>query len=219
MDTRLLEHRMRALALARECALLGARPRTISVVTGLERYEVVNLLFSESGSRKAGQNPSSPEWLFGKAGLLDQLDASMFTAKFDRLVTLGVKYPEALVTSYTQYRIMREEPDTLEASDGEPDGKAKVRLTFDRAFDLACHAYAIWGTPKPSLMLADCPKCHSRYLTALSLRPDPTECFFCKLLERYRTSERIRKSFQICSRSPVNKALASHLASLISLTL
>ena len=196
MDTRLLEHRVRALALARECAarraakddLRGHGPRALrSRQSSLQRKRL----------RKAGQNPSSPEWLFGKAGLLDQIDASMFMAKFDRLVTLGVKYPEALVSSYTQYRLMREEPDTLAGSEGESEGKAKVRLTFDRAFDLACHTYAIWGTPKPNLMLADCPKCHSRYLSALSLRPDPTECFFCKLLERYRTSERIRKSFKI----------------------
>ena len=191
MDTRLLERRMRALE------------------RGVQKI---------LEARKAGQNPSSPEWFFGKACLLDQLDASMFMAKFHRLVVLGVSYPEALVTSYKQYRVMREEPDASALPQDGVEGKAKIRLTFDRAFDLACHTYAIWRTAKPSLMLADCPKCHSRYLTALSLRPDPNGCFFCKLLERYRTNERIRKSFQNCSRSPVNEALASHLASLISLS-
>ncbi|WP_323581727.1 FlhC family transcriptional regulator [Actimicrobium sp. CCI2.3] len=201
---------MQALTLARACALLGARPTTITKVTGLDRYEVVSLLFSEPGSRKPGQNPSSPEWFFGKACLLDHLDASLFMVMFDRLVGLGVRYPDALVTGYRQYRALRGNPD----ADGE--GTGNVRLTFDRAFDLTRHTYGIWGVLKPSFMVANCAVCRSRYLTALSSRTGTAECCFCKLVVRFGSNDRIRESFQGCSRSSLNGVIISRLASIFS---
>lgn len=213
MDTRLLERRMQALTLARACALLGARPTTITKVTGLDRHEIVSLLFSEPGSRKPGQNPSSPEWFFGKACLLDHLDASLFMVMFDRLVGLGVRYPDALVTGYRQYRFMRE---NLNADTGGEE-TVNFRLTFDRAFDLTRHTYGIWGVLKPSFMLADCAVCRSRYLTAVSTRADDAVCYFCKLLARFGSNDRIRESFRDCSRLPQSSVIASQLAAIFFL--
>ena len=210
MDTRRLERRMQALTLARACALLGARPTTITKVTGLDRHEIVSLLFSEPGSRKPGQNPSSPEWFFGKACILDHLDASLFMVMFDRLVKLGVRYPDALVTGYRQYRSLRGHLDA------GAEGAVNVRLTFDRAFDLTRHTYGIWGTLKPSFMLAECSVCLSRYLTAVATRADDGACCFCKLLARYGSNDRIRESFRDCSSLPQSSVIASQLAGIFS---
>lgn len=216
MNTRLLDRRMNALTIARECALLGARPSTVSLVTGLKRSDFFDLLYRDSGPKKpgVGLTPNSRDWILEKASLLAQLDAAMLLAKFDRLRTLGISYQEALVGSYKQYRAMREEVGDDQSLD---DDRPHLRISFDRAFALVRHAYAVWGVDTPTLMLTECPKCRSRYIVPFAASDNGSACPICRLLNRYRYCEPLRASFDNCSRKPVDQTIVNCLASLITL--
>jgi hypothetical protein len=168
---------MRTLALARECARLGARARTIAYVTGLSRAEVLRLVFDENEPSKSGKFPKSVDWLH-KCNLFEKVEASALVASFRRLRELGMLPADALPGAYRQYRRRF---------------SAGARLDFDRAFDLVCHTDGIWAAAQPGLSLHTCASCSSRYLSSLGSRYlDDRDCPFCKLLQRYERDPRVK---------------------------
>lgn len=176
------ERHIRSLGLAKECAALGARLRTISYVTGLPHGQLVQLFFADHKAVPRGRPPDSPDW-YHSANLLYRTEASIVASIYRRIRELDFGPAEALVAAYKHYLSMHH---------GAP------RISFDRAFDLAAHLDGLWLVRAPSFSLATCPTCASQYLTAVGAAPVTNqECPFCKLLHRYRRDPRIQTSFPV----------------------
>ncbi|WP_051243236.1 FlhC family transcriptional regulator [Azohydromonas australica] len=177
-----IECRLQALKLAQACAELGARVRTIAVLTGLPARELLELLFPDRQAVPRGRPPESPDW-YHTANLLYRTEASIAMALYRRLREADIGPAEALVGAYRQYRGVCEPPH---------------RISFDRAFDLAGHTDGLWFTSVRSFSLVACPGCHSTFLAAygaIALSND--ECPFCKLVQRYGTDTRVQASFPV----------------------
>ena len=71
------ERHLRAIKLAKDCAELGARIRSIHWITGLPARELQRLLFNDPHAIPRGRAPDSPEW-YHTANLLFRADASYF---------------------------------------------------------------------------------------------------------------------------------------------
>lgn len=170
ISTKRVARHIRALGVAKECAALGARSRTIEHVTGLGGADVRRLLFDDRASAPPGRAPASPEWFHG-ATLLDRAEASIFLSIYRRVRDLGFGPADALVAAYKHY---------LHVCSTRP------RVSFDRAFDLASHVDGIWLAVAVSFVLVTCPTCASEY--AASPGEDSMtnrDCPFCKLIKRY----------------------------------
>jgi len=178
MPTRADRH-LRTVKLAKDCAELGARVRTIHCLTGLPSREIQRLFFNDPQAIPRGRPPDSPEW-YHSANLLYRTDASIFAALYRRLRQTGFGAGEALVGAYRQYRSMCQTP---------------LRISFDRAFDLASHTDGIWIAKSPSFSVVTCPSCTSEFLAALGTTPSADACPFCKLVQRYGNDPRVQTSF------------------------
>ncbi len=177
-----VDRQLRALQLAKDCAALGARVRTIGHLTGLPPRELLRLLFPDRENVPRGRPPDSPEWYHG-ANLLYRAEASIVVALYRRLRDGGFAAAEALVAAYRHYGGVCEPPQ---------------RISFDRAFDLAAHTDGLWLTSVQSFSLVACPTCHSEYLAAYGSAPRSNdECPFCKLVQRYGTDQRVQASFPV----------------------
>ena len=175
------ERHIRALELAKKCAAFGARVRTIGHVTGLPHGELACLFFADIHAAPRGRAPDSPDWYHG-ANVLSRVEASIFLSVFRRIRELGFGPAEALVSGYQHYRTVCRD---------------QMRISFDRAFDLASHLDGLWLARIPNFSLLDCPACASQYVTALGTNPVSNhECTFCKLVTRYPRDPRIQSSFQ-----------------------
>jgi len=175
-----INQRMRALALARDCAELGARVRTIHHITGISARELVRLLFNEREQPPRGRAPDTREW-YHSANLLCRTEASVITSNFRRLRAMGVSAGEALVCTYRYYQSVYQAPR---------------RISFDRAFDLASHTDALWIATTTSFMLVECKACGSEYLDAMGSRSRGSKhCPFCRLVRRVEVDPRVRESF------------------------
>ena len=175
-----ISQRMRALQLARDCAALGARIRTIHHHTGLRPRELLHLLFNSHTMPPCGRAPNSREW-YHRANLVQRIEASIVIANFRRMRHLGFPAPEALVGAYRYYQSMYRPPP---------------RISFDRAFDLAAHTEGLWIAKAPNFRLASCSRCDSEFLDTFagadtSARP----CPFCQLLDRHARDPRLTASF------------------------
>lgn len=176
------ERHIRALKLAKECAALGARSRTIEFVTGLAHGEVTRLFFSDRKPPTQGRAPDSPDW-YHSANLINRAEASIFVSVYRRIRGLGFGPDDALVGGYKHY---------LACCPGNP------RISFDRAFDLACHIDGLWRARVPSFTLLTCPTCTSEHIAALGARPTTNrDCPFCKLIKRYPHDARVQTSFPV----------------------
>ena len=189
-----ISQRMRALQLARDCAALGARIRTIHHLTGLRPRELLHLLFNSHAMPPCGRAPNSREW-YHRANLVQRIEASIVIANFRRMRHLGFPAPEALVGAYRYYQSMYRPPP---------------RISFDRAFDLAAHTEGLWIAKTPSFRLASCSRCGSEFLDAFagadtSARP----CPFCQLLDRHARDPRLTASFP--EPPTVSEELIAHL--------
>lgn len=173
-------HHIRALSLAKKCAELGARVRTIGLVTGIDEEEVKRLLFQDSRSPPRGNKHNSTEWYHG-ANTIEQAEASIFIGIYQGMRALGVGYAEALVSGYEEFLLLRRDPEV------------KKRISFDRAFDLVCRTEAIWTIGTPELTVCGCSCCSHRYLAAPGDRT--LRCPFCRLQERYSIDRRIQRCF------------------------
>ena len=182
MDTSYAERHIRALGLAKECAALGARIRTIEYVSGLTRGQLARLFFADRKSAPRGRPPDSPDW-YHSANLLHRTEASIFVSTYRRIRELGFGPAEALVSGYKHYlAVCRVHP----------------RISFDRAFDLASHMDGLWIVSVPNFSLLTCPVCASQYVTSVSAHPVTNhQCPFCKLVNRYPRDPRIQTSFPV----------------------
>jgi flagellar transcriptional activator FlhC len=173
------DHHLRAVRLAQECAMLGARTRTIHHVTGLPPREIQRLFFNDPQAIPRGRPPDSPDW-YHSANLLNRAEASIFAATYCRLRRTGFGAGNSLVSAYRHYQLVCQPP---------------YRISFDRAFDLASHTDGIWIAKSSSFDVISCPACHSRFLAAVGTVASADICPFCKLLERYGTDPRLQSSF------------------------
>jgi hypothetical protein len=177
-----VDRQLRALRLAKGCAALGARVRTISHLSGLPRQELLRQLFPDRSRVPKGRPPASPEWYHG-ANLLYRAEASIVMSIFRRLRASGLTAADALLAAYRHYRSV---------------GEAPHRISLDRAFDLAAHAEGLWLTDLKSFSVLACPACRSEFLAVYGSIPASNEqCPFCKLLQRYRTDPRVQASFPV----------------------
>jgi len=175
-----VDQQIRALTLAKGCAALGARVRTISHLTGMNPRDVLRLLFPDRQSVPRGRSPDSPEWYHG-TNLLNRAEASIVMAIFRRLRRAECHAGESLLGAYRHYVGVCQPPH---------------RISFDRAFDLAAHTDGLWLTETRSFSLVRCPSCHSEFLAAFGLVARSNEhCPFCKLVQRYGTDARLQSSF------------------------
>lgn len=170
---------LRTIRLAKDCAELGARVRSIHCITGLPSREIQRMFFNDPSSIPRGRPPDSPEW-YHSANLLYRTEASIVGAIYRRLGLSGLSHGEALVGACRHYREVCHAP---------------YRISFDRAFDLASHSDGIWIAKSPSFSIVACPSCTSHFLAALGTIPKPEACPFCKLLQRYSNDPRIQTSY------------------------
>ncbi len=188
METSYAERHIKSLSLAKTCAELGARIKTISYLTGLGHQDLVRLFFVDAHSAPRGRPPASPEW-YHQANLIEKVEASVFCAIFERMSALGVGPADALVGAYKTYRGQCVQP---------------ARISFDRAFDLVCHLKGMWAQRTVQFSLNVCPSCHSHFLAALGERARCEHaCPFCKLVKRYSCDKRVQTSFAPCSTPPL----------------
>lgn len=174
------QRHIRALALATEYAELGARIRTIQLLTGLSASQLHHLFRQPLGGPRRGRHPDSTEW-YHTANLLCRTEASIVVVLFRRLAARGIDPPLALIGAYRHYLGFC---------------TALPRISFDRAFDLVAHTTGRWFVTGRSFSVFTCPDCHSEYLTSLSLAPlSNHECPFCRLLKRYPKDPRIQATY------------------------
>lgn len=163
-----VDQRMRAWALARDCAALGARTRTIHHLTGIPPNELLRLLFTAPMQPPRGRPPDTREW-YHNANVLYRAEASLIVANFRRLLRRGFASTEALITAYRHYQSLYRAPH---------------RISFDRAFDLAAHTEGLWIARAASFDVTQCTRCGSEFLDAVGTDPGTVgSCPFCRLLE------------------------------------
>ncbi|MFT3815720.1 MAG: FlhC family transcriptional regulator [Acidovorax sp.] len=174
------ERQLKRIALVRECAQLGARQRTIEILTGLTARQVAAMLEADHFKAPRGRPPNTPEWYHGGT-MLDRTEASVFAAIYRRLRGLEFEPLRALLGAYRHYRsVCWHAP----------------RLSFDRAFDLARHLDGIWSAGAACFSLATCADCGSQFLAdAGPATRSSLDCPFCKLQARYRLDPRVQMSF------------------------
>ncbi|MDF3838470.1 FlhC family transcriptional regulator [Cupriavidus basilensis] len=175
-----IEWRIRNLALARNCAELGARVRTIHLITGLAIPELIRLLFNDRRPPPRGRAPDTRDW-YHRANLLYQIEACLLISTLRHLRGAGFSPGDSLVDAYRHYRSLCRPP---------------WRISFDRAFDLAAQTEGIWLTRSPGFSLLICPACGSTFIDSLGATALTNEhCPFCKLLHRHRADHRLQLAF------------------------
>ena len=174
-----IDRQLRALEVAKQCASMGARVRTIEYLTGLPPRDVLQLLFPDRLSVPRGRPPDSPEW-YHTANLLYRAEASILISIYCRLRNSGFSAAEGLVGAYRHYAGICNTPQ---------------RISFDRGFDLAAHTDGLWLTTERSFSIVTCPACGSDYLVTYGGTASSDDCPFCRLLQRYNTDQRIQTSF------------------------
>lgn len=180
MPVRQSERHLRKLELARECAQLGARLRTIEILAGLNQRQILELLHADRRVPPRGRPPNTTEWYHGGT-MLDRTEASVFASIYRRLRNLDFEATRALLCAYRHYRsVCWHAP----------------RLGFDRAFDLARRLDGIWNARQVCFSLVACPDCASEHLAEAGAWPgSSTACPFCKLMSRYPRDPRVQMSF------------------------
>lgn len=175
--------RIRALSLASDCALLGARVRTIQHLSGVHPTEIVRLLFSQRHPPPCGRPPDTREW-YHRTSLSDRIEASIVTTNFSLLRSRGFGSAESLVDAYRYYQAVF---------------GARRNISFDRAFDLASHTAGLWIARTQSFRVATCNRCACDFLDALGASGVfDRDCPFCALLARRR-----RASLAACIAPPL----------------
>ena len=179
MSTR-ADRQLSAMRLARDCAQLGARVRTIHHLTGLNPRDVQRLFFNDPQAIPRGRPPNSLEWYHG-ANLIARAESSIFMSIYRRLRNTGFGAAETLVGAYRGYQAVCQCPH---------------RISFDRAFDLASHTDGIWLASTPVFDVIACPTCGSDVLMAIgTLVHSGDNCPFWKLVQRYSCDPRLQASF------------------------
>lgn len=150
---------------------LGARVRTVEIITGISRYTLASK-FADLPEihRNHGGMPTTPYWYM--AGSVRRAQASHFYAYFDAGVGRGVSPLEMLIVAYRRY---------LARYIDDP------QLTFDRAFLLAATVRSLWGHKDPSLYAVRCPRCTCLYISQV----ETVKCPFCQVMKDQSRTKKI----------------------------
>ncbi len=170
------QRHIRILDLATQCAKLGARTRTIRLLTGLSDTQLGHLFLQPPEGKRRGRHPYSLDW-YHTAKLQSRAEASAIVSLYRKLHQRGIAPPLALVGAYKHY---------LQSCKSSP------LVCFDRAFDLVANATGQWLASGKGFSVFTCAACKSEYLTCLSSPPlSNNDCPFCKLLRRYKKHSHI----------------------------
>ena len=181
MPTRGDRH-LRAMQLAKQLAALGARLKTIHIITGIPPRQVQALFFPDPRSIPRGRAPDSAEWYHG-ANLILRTDACIIGAKYKQLRNQGLTAGESLILAYRSYQAATLPP---------------YRISLDRAFNLVSYIDGIWLAREPTLSILTCSACNCEFIAAIGTVTPPGEaCLFCKLVERFHVDHRIQASYPV----------------------
>lgn len=184
MDFSLVNRHVHALELARECARLGARARTIAYITGLPKGEVARFLFDQGEASTSGKTPYCPRWMY-RCTLVEQVEASVIVAVYCRMRGCGINAADALAAAFKLYAA-HFESRSCSGADIRAHATRRPKVNFDRAFDLVCHVDGIWAANQRSLGLVGCDECGCDFVTTPALPTMArTVCPFCRLLKRF----------------------------------
>ena len=175
------DRHLHAMQQAKQLAALGARLKTIHVMTGMPPRQVQSFFFPDAHTIPRGRAPDSAEWYHG-ANLILRTDACLIGAKFHQLRSHGLTAVEALILAYRAYQSVTQPP---------------YRISLDRAFNLISYIDGIWLASAPTLTVLTCPGCGCEFIAAVGTiihRGEP--CPFCKLLERFHLDHRIQASYR-----------------------
>jgi hypothetical protein len=140
---------LRALETARQCAMLGARHRTIAYITGLTPGYIARAVYCERYPAPIGRPQYSEDFLFKTTRRL-QAEACLLAVHYRRLTGEGFLPADALIAAYRHHRATQ--PTSA--------------LGFDQAFFLVSRLDGIWAATKSVLAFVECLNCHSAYLAA-----------------------------------------------------
>lgn len=179
MSTRGDRHLL-AMQQAKQLSELGARLKTIHVVTGMPPRQVQSLFFPDARTIPRGRAPDSPEW-YHSANLILRTDACLIGAKYRQLRSQGLSAAESLILAYRAYQSVTQMPS---------------RISLDRAFNLVSYIDGIWLARAPTLTILVCPECGCEFLAAVGTVVRTGEaCPFCKLLARFHIDHRLQASY------------------------
>lgn len=178
------ERHLQAIMLAKQLVPLGARLKTIHVITGIPPRQVQRLFFPDARTIPRGRAPDSAEWYHG-ANLILRTDACIIGAKYHQLRNQGITAGEALIQAYRAYQAATLPP---------------YRISLDRAFNLVSYLDGIWLAREPTLSILSCSRCRCEFIAAVGTAPPAGEaCLFCKLVERFHVDHRIQASYPVRS--------------------
>lgn len=174
------DRQLRAIQQAKQLAALGARLKTIHIMTGLPPRQVQRLFFPDARTIPRGRAPDSADWYHG-TNLILRTDACLIGAKYRQLRNQGLTTSEALILAYRAYQSVIRPP---------------YRISLDRAFNLVSYIDGIWLARAPTLTILTCPGCGCEFIAAIGTTIHPGEaCPFCKLVERFHVDHRIQASY------------------------
>lgn len=163
-------------------------------MTGLNKAEVVRLLFDQGEASTSGKTPHCPCWMY-RCNLVEQVEASAIVAVYRRIRDCGINAADALAAAFKLY-YMHFESRVPCGTDSGLQPTCRPRVNFDRAFDLVCHVDGLWAATQQSLSLLNCQKCGCDYVTTPALpTTHTTDCPFCRLLKRFPSDRRYLELF------------------------
>ena len=176
MPTRGDRH-LHAMQQAKQLAALGARLKTIHLMTGMPPRQVQSLFFPDAHTIPRGRAPDSAEWYHG-ANLILRIDACLIGAKYHQLRNQGITAAEALILAYRAYQAATLPP---------------YRVSLDRAFNLVSYIDGIWLAREPTLSILTCSACNCEFIAAVvSLVHQPSAHNFFKMIREQLAFNSIR---------------------------
>lgn len=170
----------RSFALAQACADLGARARTIHLVTGIPLPDIQRLFFNDPRLSILGRAPESADW-YHVTNWINKLQASIFGSIYMRLRRGGFSPEDSLVGAYRSYLAVCLPPH---------------KISFDRAFHLAGCTDDLngrWTGLPATLCVVTCSVCRSEHLASIGQPAiSSSECPFCRMIERHERDQRAR---------------------------
>ena len=154
--------RIKSLETARECVRLGARRRTIALITGLPPSFILRSVFDDRHRAPRGRPPYTEDLVF-RSPLNVQAEIGMFAAKYRRLTGEGLATSQALITAFKHYLSVVRAPS----------------VSFDEAFFLVSNLDGIWAASARTIELGHCRRCGCQHVLPRGAVP-AHGCPFCK---------------------------------------
>lgn len=165
---------LRALETARECVILGARPRTIAHLTGLTPGYILRAVYCERYPAPIGRPQYSEDFFFKTTRRL-QAEACFLATHYRRLTREGFMQADALIAAFRHHRATQ--PDST--------------FGFDQAFFLISRLDGIWAATKSGLSFVECLNCRSPYLAPHGMAQRDS-CPVCRTDWRLKSRARAR---------------------------